>query len=179
MIRSAASGLALSVVLAACATSRIAVPAAGIEHSVARFRGELGNLQQAVGYLQRGEQDRVAYLEIQRQAAIKTVSYQQTLWAIEAGGTSAKIFSILRDQSRPFTASAGATSATGSTKAAPSLDLPLSKLDSVLQDLQSLSKPPARISDVKFMVSYVKSVKQDFGATATKSSSPQNDAAHP
>lgn len=178
MLRSAALGVTLSAVLAACATSRVAVPAAGIEHSVAKFRGELGDLQQAVGYLQRREQDRIAYLEIQRQAAIKTVAYQQTLWAIEAGGTSARIFAILRDQS-PLATSVGATSAASSTKTAPSPNLQLNKLDSVLQDLQALSKPATRISDVKFMVSYVKSVKQDLGATATKSSSPENDAAHP
>ena len=62
MVRAAVVAAILCTVLSACATSRVAQPASGIESSVARFRADLSNFQQAFGYLQNGEQDRIAFV---------------------------------------------------------------------------------------------------------------------
>lgn len=178
MIRAAVLATTLCTVLSACATGRVVQPASEIESSVAQFRSELSNFQQAVGYLQKGEEDRISYLEIQRQAAMNIVAYQQTLWAIETGGTPGKMFVTLRNQ-QPLTTLPSGPSLGGASQSVSTPSLPLDKLQTVVQDLQALSKPPTQIADVKFMAGYVKSVKQDLGAAATTSSVSQKLATHP
>lgn len=178
MTRTLAFAALLCGALSACATNRIAQPASAIENSVTRFHEQLSNFQQSIEYLQKGERDRIAFLNIQRQAALVTVAYQQTLWAVEDAGTAAKVFVALRDQAR-FMGPTGIVAEGEASGAMPSPRLALGKLVTVVHDLQGLSKPQGRLADIKFMAGYVNNVKQDISAAATKSSGPKKDVAHP